>query len=81
MNNQEPPMDWIKDAAVIGSVAYGAEKVLKVFRLWKQASRQEKGLTIKNGEYSSLLKTLGRIEGRIDHVVQRVEAIESRLST
>ena len=74
-------MDWVKAIAVAGSAAYGVEKMLKVFRLWKQAGQAERGVTVKNGDYVSLLKTLGRIETRIDRIHTRVEAIEARLST
>lgn len=77
-------IDWVKAIAIAGSTFYGMEKMMKVFRLWKVAQHKEisdMGLTVKNGEYRSLLKTLGRIEGRIDHVVSRVDSIESRMST
>lgn len=77
-------MDYVKAIAVAGSAAYGVEKMLKVFRLWKQANRGEKaamGLTVKNGEYVSLLQTLGRIERRIDHLAIRMDSVEQRLST
>ena len=78
-------VDWIKVIAVAGSTLYGVEKMLKVFKLWKIASNGAKsaveGITIRNGEYRSMLATLGRIERRIDHVVARVDNIEARLST
>ncbi len=85
-------MDWVKAIAVAGSAAYGVEKMLKVFRLWKQAGQAERGVTVKNGDYLSLLRTLGRIEKRIDGMHSsiekrieglhtRVENIETRLST
>ena len=78
-------VDWIKVLAVAGSTLYGVEKMLKVFRLWKIASKggqaAAEGITIKNGEYNSVIKTLGRIERRLDHVVARVDNIEARLST
>lgn len=76
-------MDWVKAVAIAGSSAYGVEKILRAFKVWKAmyGNASTKGVTVYNGEYSRLLKTLGRIEGRIDHVVQRVDAIEQRLST
>ena len=74
-------MDWVKDGAIAVAGLAVAEKLLKVVRAWKYVDRPMPGVTVKNGEYKSLVKTLGRIEGRIDHVVERVEAIEQRLST
>ena len=83
-------MDWVKTVAVAGSSAYAIEKMLKVFRLWKQTSRESKGLTVKNGEYKDMVSTLGRIEARIDrlvqeettafrHIRQRLTSLETRL--
>jgi len=75
-------VDWVKIAAVLTAGAAGIEKMLKVYRLWKAAGHAQTaaiGLTVKNGEYTSLIKTLGRIESRIDHLALRVESVESRI--
>ena len=77
-------IDWVKVAAVLTAGAAGVEKMLKVFRIWKASNHAETaamGLTVKNGEYKSLLKTLGRIEGRLDHLALRVESVEARIGT
>ncbi len=88
-------IDWVKDTAILVSVATGIEKMMKLYRLWKAANHGQTaamGLTVKNGEYQALVKTLGRIEKRVDEtkremrggqavLSQRIESIEQRLST
>jgi hypothetical protein len=77
-------VDWVKTIAVAGAAAAGVEKVLKVYRIWRAANHVQTaamGLTVKNGEYNQLLKTLGRIEKRLDAHSQRLETIEGRLAT
>ena len=74
-------MDWVKTIAIVGSAVYGVEKMLKVFRLWRATAKdlRRPGLTIRNGEYLSLLETLGRIESRQDHTAISIRAVEMRV--
>ena len=71
-----------------GGVAAGVEKVIKLYRRMKLVSRIEAnslhaatGITVKNGEYRDMMKTINRIDMRVDRLMGRVQSIEERLST
>ncbi len=82
-------VDPAKVVAVGVGVLGGIQGMLKIYRLLRRAvNKAPAGVTIMNGEYKSLLNSIQEIhlrqdrhDKKLDHVVQRVDGIEQRLST
>ena len=73
MTTGNDDVDYVKTVAEIGSGLFLVEKMLKIFRLWPKDTQ-----TKTNGEITLLLRSLRRIETRIDHIAERVETLETR---
>jgi len=74
-------MDWIKTGAIVVSVASGLREILRFFRAYRAMNQPRPNTHYGNGEITKVFRQIGEIHKRIDHVVARIDSIESRLST